>query len=169
VAGAWAAEAASSAMDIDNILGGGYLPTYSDQALSALPGGMGNQFLSPEAQQYRTGASIWTQANLRPESGAVINADEEEKYFVQYFPQPGDSTAVIEQKARARSQKLQSRLAAAGAAETKVLPPPPIVEASGAGEGDALIQTDQLPPGLVDIETPGRGSMGGGRRYGGVQ
>lgn len=63
---------------------------------------VGNIAASPEYQQYRQAADDWIRAKLRRESGAVIGADEMRKEYEIYFPQVGDSEAVIEQKGRAR-------------------------------------------------------------------
>lgn len=45
-------------------------------------------------------------ANLRKESGAAIPPEEMRQEEIKYFPQPGDSDAVIAQKARAREQAI---------------------------------------------------------------
>ena len=47
-------------------------------------------------------------AALRVESGASISPSEFENARKQYFPQPGDSAAVIEQKRQNRETEIQS-------------------------------------------------------------
>lgn len=59
---------------------------------------------SPEQQQYLNGAENWITANLRSESGAVIAASEMAKEYKKYFPMPGDSGALKEQKASLRKE-----------------------------------------------------------------
>ena len=69
---------------------------------AGLTTGLANLSESTGSQQYRQAQQNWVTANLRPESGAVIGADEMEKEIVKYFPQTSDSQKTIEQKARAR-------------------------------------------------------------------
>jgi hypothetical protein len=57
---------------------------------------------SAPTQQYKQAADAWIRAKLRKESGAAIGKDEMDKEYQTYFPQIGDSTAVIAQKARSR-------------------------------------------------------------------
>ena len=56
----------------------------------------------PNRQMYRQAQENWVTANLRPESGAVIGAEEMEKEIQKYFPQTSDAPQTIQQKARAR-------------------------------------------------------------------
>lgn len=58
----------------------------------------------PEVQQYQQAAENWVRANLRRESGAAIGVDEMAQEIRNYFPQPGDSPAVIKQKQQARQR-----------------------------------------------------------------
>lgn len=71
---------------------------------------------SPETQQYAQAARDWIRAKLRKESGAAIGVEEEANEFRTYFPQPGDSAAVIKQKAEARARANQGMIQAAGSA-----------------------------------------------------
>lgn len=64
--------------------------------------------LPEQWQQYRQAGENWIRANLRRESGAVIGADEMAAEFRVYLPQPGDSPAVISQKADARARAEQA-------------------------------------------------------------
>lgn len=67
-----------------------------------------NALQSAETQQYRNAAEQWIRAKLRRESGAVIGADEMRDEYATYFPIPGDSSEVIEQKARARREAVEA-------------------------------------------------------------
>jgi hypothetical protein len=58
----------------------------------------GNYLLSPEYQSYSQAKRDFINAVLRKESGAAIAASEFDNADKQYFPQPGDSQQVIEQK-----------------------------------------------------------------------
>lgn len=71
-----------------------------ERALDALP--FGNYMTSDDYKQYKQAQQDWVRAKLRKESGAVIAEDEMEAEIKTYFPQPGDTSAVIEQKRKAR-------------------------------------------------------------------
>jgi len=75
-----------------------------------------NILQSSETQQYGQAAGDWIRAKLRRESGAAIGLEEEAKEFRTYFPMPGDSAAVIKQKAEARQRANQGVIQAAGKA-----------------------------------------------------
>lgn len=90
---------------------GDYKPSMSDyvaaqqlMAGGAVTSGLANQVLSSEGQQYYQAAADWVRAKLRKESGAVISPEEMAQEIKTYFPVPGDSTATIEQKRKAREQ-----------------------------------------------------------------
>ena len=72
-------------------------------------------------------------ANLRQESGAAIAADEFNNGKRQYFPQPGDSAAVIAQKARNRQAVIQGFESNAGRARFDVQPGPSLSQPKTAG------------------------------------
>ena len=164
---AWASEAMQSAQAIDQILDSGYVPTQMDQTLSEVPV-FGNHMVSPEYRQYRTASGAWIQANLRPESGATIKAEEEQGYFKTYFPQPGDDEATIEQKRLFRAQKLQSRITNAGRAD--IAPPVQAVpgavpDAPQAPQGATASGNPQPPASAKPVSTkkakPGTGGLFG--------
>ena len=75
-----------------------------------------NATQSAQTQQYAQAARDWIRAKLRKESGAAIGVEEEANEFRTYFPQPGDSAAVIQQKAEARARANQGMIQAAGSA-----------------------------------------------------
>lgn len=91
-------------------------PDYSPADLGDyLAGGvplLGNYATSERGQQYRQAQGDWVRAKLRKESGAAIGKDEFEGEVQTYFPQPGDSPAVIEQKRQARLREIESMRAA---------------------------------------------------------
>ena len=80
-----------------------------------LPLGVGNYMVSPEYQQYAQAQRDFVNAVLRRESGAVISDQEFANAAQQYFPQPGDSPEVIEQKRRNRETAIQGMRIGAGA------------------------------------------------------
>ena len=74
---------------------------------------------SEETQQYKNAASQWIRAKLRKESGAVISEDEWQNEYETFFPKPGDSDSVIEQKRQARIEAMESLGTQAGRAAPK--------------------------------------------------
>ena len=67
-----------------------------------LPMGLGNYLQTPEYQRYSQAKRSFINAILRKESGAAIAESEFANAERQYFPQPGDSPEVIEQKRKNR-------------------------------------------------------------------
>jgi hypothetical protein len=124
-----------------------YIPDLTDEWAFNLPFGIGNHVVSEKYQQYRNGADAWGDANLRPESGALIGKDEAARNFRIYWPQSGDSPETLEQKRVLRAQKTQARLDEAGRAEVKVI---------DAGKPPASQQppaTRQPPPSAKPVST----------------
>lgn len=60
--------------------------------------GVGNYLRGEGAQQFDQAKRDFINAQLRQESGAVISPEEFKNAEIQYFPQPGDSEKVIQQK-----------------------------------------------------------------------
>lgn len=93
-------------------------PTTESAALGSVPL-IGNylrtQFTTPVQQQYRQAQENWVRANLRKESGAVIGSDEMADEIRTYFPQPGESAQVIQQKQLARQVTQDAMKTSAGA------------------------------------------------------
>lgn len=86
----------------------GAYPSWGTAAAGAIPfvgdvaKNVAMRISGPEVQQYQQAAENWVRANLRRESGAAIGVDEMANEIRNYFPQPGDSPAVIKQKQEAR-------------------------------------------------------------------
>jgi len=57
-----------------------------------------NRFKGDDLQSYTSAKNNWIAANLRKESGAAIAKKEYDDADRQYFPQDGDSKAVVSQK-----------------------------------------------------------------------
>lgn len=87
---------------------GGVLEGAMNVAPSAL-GGMG-----AEDQRYEQAQRDFINAVLRKESGANINKDEFVNARKQYFPQPGDTPEVIEQKRQNRLTAIEALKVQAG-------------------------------------------------------
>ena len=75
---------------------------------------VGYNINSPDYQRVKQAQEDFANATLRLESGAVINPDEFTKAAKQYFPQPGDSAAVIEQKRSNREREIGGFMREAG-------------------------------------------------------
>lgn len=75
-----------------------------------------NAFKSSERQQLEQAQRDFVNSVLRRESGAVISPQEFNNAAQQYFPQPGDSDAVIQQKAANRMRTIQNLNREAGPA-----------------------------------------------------
>lgn len=87
-----------------------------------------NKFaLSEKDQKAEQAQRDFVNAVLRQESGAAIGASEFDNAKKQYFPQPGDTAGVIEQKARNRALAVQALTSNAGRA---ALTAPPRAAAS---------------------------------------
>jgi len=84
-----------------------------------------------DVQRYQQAASDWIRAKLRKESGAAIGAEEAKQEYSTYFPMPGDSAAVIEQKRQARVLATDAMKTSAG--KTYTSPAPVVPGAGGAG------------------------------------
>jgi len=83
----------------------GQQPGLGSSVAGAIPlvGGMAQRLVQPaQTQQFKQAADDWIRAKLRKESGAAIGKDEMESEFKTYFPQVGDTPAVIAQKTEAR-------------------------------------------------------------------
>lgn len=101
--------------------------------LEALPFGVGNSVQSPEYQQFEQARRDFINALLRRESGAAIGVDEFKNADRQYFPQPGDSEAVIAQKAQNRALAVEGIKRGAGPAyKPAAIPATPQPETNAA-------------------------------------
>lgn len=65
-------------------------------------GVLGNKLQSEDYQKYKQAKDSFINSQLRWESGAAISDAEYRRADQQYFPQPGDSPQIIQQKAEAR-------------------------------------------------------------------
>jgi hypothetical protein len=114
-------------------------------AEAVLPESFVNARIRPEARQLAQQAQRdWVSAALRFESGAAIPPGEMDNHIRTYFPQVGDSEAVIRQKAEARRTAEAGMAAAAG-------PMGPWVDQQ-AGEGQPATPAQ---PGLGPVEGDG--------------
>jgi hypothetical protein len=87
---------------------------------AGLTTGIANVSETAGRQQYRQAQENWVTANLRPESGAVIGAEEMEKEITKYFPQASDKPETIAQKAQARRDTELAMIVRAGPAYKQI-------------------------------------------------
>ena len=101
--------------ELNNLYSKGFNPNKpQSQATTSMAGGIFN-FLTPaSAQQAKQAQNQWTEAYLRFKTGAGTNAHEIEANRKTYFPDLGDSPAVVAQKARMREQAQNDIAMAAG-------------------------------------------------------
>lgn len=85
---------------------------------------------SENRKLYEQARDNFISANLRKESGAAIGDEERLAEERKYFPQPGDTPAVIAQKARAREQAILNLEAEGRPALGRILDAPPVKENS---------------------------------------
>jgi hypothetical protein len=78
------------------------------------PSIVGNRLLTPEYQRFNTAKSQFITGLLRRESGAAISPYEWDRYGKEYFPAPGDSEQVVEQKRKARQREIANMKRSAG-------------------------------------------------------
>lgn len=91
----------------------GSIPLVGSTAANAVQG--------KDQQMYAQAKSDWIRAKLRKESGATIQPEEFRGEDVTYFPQPGDSKEVIEQKRNSRENaQKQFKFMAGPGAETVI-------------------------------------------------
>lgn len=92
--------------------------------------------MTPEQQKYKQAQMDWVRAKLRKESGAVIGAQEMIDEVITYFPQPGDTPEVIDQKRASRDVAIRALADAAGPALGLPSPRGDFQQQSTFGGGD---------------------------------
>lgn len=107
----------------------------------ALAGSTIGNYLAPkEAQQIAQVRNQWSEAYLRAKTGAAATQGEVDLNNRTFFPQPGDSQAVIEQKAQARIQaEMDMQMPAGRAAQRTQIAPQPQPKQGQLGSGSFRI------------------------------
>jgi len=96
---------------------------------------------SGEQQQVEQARRNFVSAVLRKESGAAIGVDEYKNEERKYFPQAGDTDAVIKQKQKARELAIEALKAQAGPSGVRQ-----INQITGQSQG-GVVDFNQLPTG----------------------
>jgi len=89
-----------------------FTPTIGNQLGAQMPFSVA--FLSDAQQKYNQAKLEFITAQLRRESGAVIGKSEFDDADKQYFPQPGNSKELLQQKAKSRALAIQNMRDSAG-------------------------------------------------------
>ena len=104
-----------------------------------MAGGAGNILVTPQQQQAKQAQNQWTEAYLRFKTGAGTNAHEVEANRKTFFPQYGDTPAVIAQKAKMRANAERDIAIAAGP--------------KGASMGEQTGSNAQQAPKVIDFNS----------------
>jgi hypothetical protein len=97
---------------------------------------------NPQQQQNDQARRDFVSAVLRKESGAAISASEYANEEKKYFPQLGDSEAVIKQKQNSRLKAIEGLKSQAGPSGVRQ-----INRIAGAEQGSNVVDFNQLPTG----------------------
>jgi hypothetical protein len=121
---------------------------FAQQNLDKVPLGIGNYLRDADFQRFDQARRDFVNALLRRESGAVISDQEFANAEQQYFPVPGDTPEVIEQKRKNRQSAIEGIRASsgAGAAYIEQLRAQPEAAGGGIPEG--------VEPEVWDAMTP---------------
>ena len=121
----------------------GFTPGFWDKAGEKLPFGMGNYLASEDYQKYRQYTMDFAQAWLRKTSQGAVTEQEWAMVERLYFPQPGDTKAVVEQKRKDREATIQSMEAEGKQTGRTGTQAPPTTQ--GASGGQTSPPTSQGP------------------------
>lgn len=116
----------------------GYIKRMADMVGA---GALANWTQSPGQQQVEQSQRDFVNAVLRRESGAAISNQEFDNARKQYFPQPGDSEAVIAQKRQNRELSTRGMLAEVPGQQNRVQQ---VLGAAGQQQGAAQPQQRQV-------------------------
>lgn len=105
-----------SEAELEGLRKGGYDAANLRDFYTAGEGAFLNSLATPKGQVNRQQQEDWVRAKLRKESGAVIGDEEMDREIKTYFPQPGDSQAVLESKGRSRERAINQMRITAGRA-----------------------------------------------------
>jgi hypothetical protein len=97
-----------------------FTPTIGNQLGAKMP--FSDAFLSDAQQKYNQAKLEFITAQLRRESGAVIGKSEFDDADKQYFPQPGNSKELLQQKAKSRALAIQNMRDSAGPSSKAATP-----------------------------------------------
>ncbi|MDQ7262707.1 hypothetical protein NM680_12985 [Paracoccus sp. PS-1] len=115
-----------------------------------MPLGIGREIQSDQYQVARNASDEFLMAILRKDTGAAITSEERRDYGMVYLPQPGDGSAVLQQKAQARRRALEGLKA--GMSSDAILAQERALEASGSDRVDTPAKRLRFNPETGDFE-----------------
>lgn len=118
----------------------GSLTSATDRALNADPTGVLRGMQSEDFQLAQQAGQEWILAFLRKDSGAATTKEEDALYGATFLPRPGDSPAVIAQKAASRERAM--RAVEAGMSPAQIVAQERALQ---RGEGDGGLPAAQQP------------------------
>jgi hypothetical protein len=143
--------------DAEASLNKDYKPGYWVSLAAAVPG-VGNTGIltSDEYNSYKQAARQWISGVLRLDSGAAVPDSEFATYFATYFPQPGESEAVVAQKKAAREAIMTTGRSVLGDLASKIPARPAYQNPLEAGKArtfasEAEAEAANLQPGTKVI------------------
>ena len=114
LAAGYATRVRESGKKLEDLESEGYKPGFRDYAAGLLPKAVAPFVQTDKGQLADQSKRNFVNAVLRRESGAAISNQEFENAERQYFPAPGDTKDVLDQKARNRAQVIAALEAEAG-------------------------------------------------------
>jgi hypothetical protein len=138
----------------ENILSGVQVPSNASlMAWRNLPEGAVNMVLPENDQKYFNALRLFASGVLRKETGAAFTANELLDVQSRFFPMPGDTAAVREQKAQARRQVQESIRTELPGGEFRGIVSPPVYGSQDMQGGG------QTAPGAVRTWNPATGQL----------
>lgn len=137
---------------LTNLLTQGFDPTSTKTQANEMLGGdsvigkLTERAKDPQVKQYEQIKNDFISAVLRQESGAAIGKEERRSEEKKYFPQPGDTPEVLEQKTASRAQALASLSVTGGRAMSQI----PALPIKPAGK----LSSGKLATGKLDTAAP---------------
>lgn len=151
-----AAYHAGRALDAENMItqieNSGYDPASYGRSMREqnIPFTKARPFSNPADQAYRQAQQEFIASILRKETGASVTPQEFDTYSMIYFPQPGDGTEVVKQKAAARQRAASNLKFVAGAAYDPAMQQPFHYKK----EGEAGTAIAAPPSGKIRVKSP---------------
>jgi hypothetical protein len=115
----------------------------SNQAETALAGGVANIAIGQKAQRVRQAQDQWSEAFLRFKTGAASTPAEVKANRETFFPKIGDKPENIEQKKRMRQQAEADMAIAAGRGASQLTPKAPAqrqIKRTGTANGRKVVE-----------------------------
>ncbi len=131
----------------------GYDPTTVESGARGLP--IIKSFAQTQpGRAFDAAKRLWILSFLRKTSGAAIGADEYDNVDKTYFPQVGDGSSVINQKAQARKQEAEKFTKLGGSATKIIKPSGPPQASSDVNKARKILEVFKKKPALLNSTDP---------------